>query len=145
MRLSTRRISRPTWRSTWRRLEAKEKEWKAAAAKLKGVKVVSHHADMEYFADFLGLEIVGTVEPKHGIPPSSSHTAALIEEMKAKGVKIIIREPQYSEKLANEIAAKTGAKVVKLAAMVGGVPEAKTWIEMIDYNIHAMLDAVGAN
>src|SRR5208337_1421742 len=90
------------------KLDAKEKEWKAAAEKLKGVKVIEHHEDMEYFADFLGLEIAGTVEPKHGIPPSSSHTAALIETMKAKGVKIIIREPQYSEKLANEIASKTG-------------------------------------
>jgi ABC-type Zn uptake system ZnuABC Zn-binding protein ZnuA len=124
------------------KLDAKEREWKAAAAKLKGVKFVSHHPDMAYFSDYLGLEEIGTVEPKPGIPPSSSHTAALIEEMKAKGVKIVIREPQYSEKLANEIAAKTGAKVVKLTVMVGGVPEAKTWIDMIDYNIKAMLDAI---
>jgi len=124
------------------KLDVKEKEWREAAAKLKGVKFVSHHPDMAYFADFLGLEEVGTVEPKPGIPPSSSHTAALIEEMKTQGVKVIVREPQYSEKLANEIASKTGAKVVKLTVMVGGVPEAKTWIDMIDYNIQAMLEAI---
>lgn len=110
--------------------------------KLKGVKFVSHHPDMAYFADFLGLEEVGTVEPKAGIPPSGSHTAALIEEMKTKGAKIIIREPQYSANLANEIASKTGAKVVKLAVMVGGVPEVKTWIDLIDYNIKALLEAI---
>jgi len=124
------------------KLDAKEKEWREAAAKLKGVKFVSHHPDMAYFADFLGLEEIGTVEPKAGIPPSGSHTAALIKEMKAQGAKIIVREPQYSDALAREIAAQTGAKVVKLAVMVGGVPEAKTWIDMIDYNIKAMLEAI---
>ena len=127
------------------KLSAKEKEWQEAAKRLKGTKIVSHHPDMAYFADFLGLVEVGTVEPKAGIPPSSSHTAALIELMKAQGCKVIIREPQYSDGLAKEIAAQTGAQVVKIAVMVNGVPEAKTWIEMIDYNIHAMLDAVQAN
>ena len=59
-----------------------------------------------------------------------------------QGVKLIVREPQYSEKLANEIAAKTGAKVVKRTVMVGGGQEAKTWIEMIDYNLKAVLEAI---
>lgn len=124
------------------RLDVKEQEWAAAGEKLKGVKCVSFHPDMIYLTDFLGMEQLGTIEPKPGIPPSAGHITDLIKEMKQAGVKIIIREPQYSDKLPNEIATKTGAKVVKIAVMVGGRPEAKTWIETVDANIHALLDAV---
>ncbi|MBI3830789.1 MAG: zinc ABC transporter substrate-binding protein [Planctomycetes bacterium] len=125
------------------KIAAKEKEWQAAAEKLKGIKCVSYHRDMIYLVEYLGMTTIGEIEPKPGVPPSSSHTAQLIEDMKAQGVKIVIREPQYSEKLPNDIAQKTGAKVAKVAVMVGGHPEAKTWIETVDANIQALLEAAG--
>lgn len=126
------------------KIAAKEKEWQLAAEKLKGIKCVSYHRDMIYLVEYLGMTTIGEIEPKPGVPPSSSHTAKLIEEMKAQGVKIVIREPQYSEKLPNDIAQKTGAKVAKVAVMVGGHPEAKTWIETVDANIKAIMEAAGA-
>ena len=121
----------------------KEKEWKKKGAKLKGVKYVTYHPDFIYFADYFGMEPVGTLEPKAGIPPSASHTAQIIKLLKElKGTKLILREPQYSDGLPNEIASQTGAKVVKVAIMVNGLPEAKTWIEMIDANLDAILKAI---
>ena len=54
----------------------------------------------------------------------------------------MVREPQFSEKVPRQIAAACGAKVVTLAIMVGGVPEAKTYIEMIDFNIGSLLKAM---
>ena len=121
----------------------KEKEWKKKGAKLKGVKYVTYHPDFIYFADYFGMEPVGTLEPKAGIPPSASHTAQIINLLKdVKGPKLILREPQYSDSLPNEIAAQSGAKVVKVAIMVNGLPEAKTWIEMIDANLNAILKAI---
>jgi len=124
------------------KLDAKEKEWKAAGAKLKGVKFVSFHNHWAYWARYFEMEYVGTLEPKPGIPPSGSHLAKLIQLMKAQGVKLVVREPQFSDKIPNEVAEKVGGKVVKLAIMVNGLPEAKTWIEMIDANLKAMLEAV---
>jgi zinc/manganese transport system substrate-binding protein len=124
------------------RLAVKEKEWAGAAAKLKGIKCVSYHPDSIYFTEFLGLELIGTIEPKPGIPPSAGHTAELINDMKQQGAKVILLEPQYSDKLPNEIASKAGAKVAKIAVMVGGRPEAKTWIDTVDANIAAVLTAV---
>ena len=125
------------------KLDKKEAEWRAAAAKLKGIRFVSFHPDMVYLADYLGMEQLGTIEPKPGISPSASHTADLINIMKAQKAQLVIREPQYPEGLANEIASQTGAKVVKLAIMVGGLPEATSWIAMIDANIKALLEATG--
>lgn len=127
------------------KLAAKEKEWKVAAEKLKGIKFVSYHAHWAYFARYFGMEHFGTLEPKPGIPPSGSHVAKLIEQMKNAGVKLVIREPQFSEKLPADVAEKTGGKVVKLAIMAGGLPEAKTWIELIDANVKALLQATGGH
>jgi zinc/manganese transport system substrate-binding protein len=126
-----------------KKIEAKEAEWKAKGAPLKGVKYVSFHPDFIYFADYFGMEELGTLEPKPGIPPSASHTDEIIKLLKAvQGPKVIVREPQYSDSLPNEIAAQTGAKVAKVASMVNGLPEAKTWIEMIDVNLNNILKAV---
>jgi len=59
--------------------------------------------------------------------------------MKTEGCKIVVREPQFSDRVPNQIAERAEAKVVKLAIMEGGVPEAKTYIDLIDYNLHALL------
>jgi len=125
------------------KLDAKESEWKAAAVKLNGVTFVSYHPHWIYWADYFGMKHIGTLEPKPGIPPSGSHLNELIALMKQQNCKLVIREPQYSEKVPNEVAVKTGGTVVKLAIMVGGTPEAKTWIEMIDSNLKKMIEAVG--
>ena len=40
-----------------------------------------------------GLDVIDTLEPKPGIPPSPTHLAELIPKMKAEGVRLIIAEP----------------------------------------------------
>ena len=61
--------------------------------------------------------------------------------MKAEHVPIVVREPQFPEKVPRIIAEQTGAKLVKLPIMPGGVPHTDTYIEMIDYNVRTMLAA----
>src|SRR6478735_6889134 len=76
-------------------LTAKEKQWAAAAAPLRGTRVVTYHKSWSYVARWLGLEEVGYIEPKPGIPPTASHTAQLIELMKKSGVKLVIADSFY--------------------------------------------------
>src|SRR2546421_484939 len=65
-----------------KRLSEAERRWLGTMAPYKGVKVVTYHRSWPNFADRFGLEIIGYVEPKPGIPPSPSHTIDLIQEMK---------------------------------------------------------------
>jgi hypothetical protein len=39
------------------------------------------------------------------------------------------------------VAQQTGARLVELPLMVNGVPEAKTYADLIDYDLHALLNA----
>ena len=67
-----------------KRLAAAEKRWDATMAPYKGTKLVTYHRSWPNFMERFGLEVMGYVEPKPGIPPSPSHTLELIDEMKRR-------------------------------------------------------------
>ena len=116
--------------------------WQREAAPLRGVKLVSYHPDMLYFAQRFGMEPVGTIEIRPGVDPTPGHIVELEERMRREGVKLVVRELHYPANLAQTVAQRTGAKVVELPVMVGGVPEARDYVSFIDYNIRTMLKAV---
>src|ERR1041385_6394286 len=89
---------------------------------LKGTKFISYHEEWPDLDARFGLVAFGTVELKPGIDPTPRHTEQLIKDMKAEHVPIIIREPQFPEKVPALIAQQTGAKLLKLPIMPGGVP-----------------------
>lgn len=116
--------------------------WEKEAAPLKGKKLVSYHPDMIYFADRFGMDAVGTIELRAGVDPTPSHVADLEDMMRRDKVDIVVRELHYPAGLAESVAQATGAKLVELPAMTGGVPEATDYISFIDYNVRTMLQAV---
>src|SRR6266404_2349753 len=123
------------------KLNAKIAEWKEMAKPLKGLKFISYHEEWEYFAERFGMKVFATIELKPGIDPTAKHIEQVIAGMKAEHVPIVVREPQFPEKVPKLIAEQTGAKLVKLPIMPGGVPNTPTYIEMIDYNVRTMVKA----
>ncbi|MEO8677598.1 MAG: metal ABC transporter substrate-binding protein [Vicinamibacterales bacterium] len=121
-----------------RRLGEAQKRWTAAMAPYKGTKVVTYHRSWPNFTDRFGLDVIGYVEPKPGIPPSPSHTIELMAEMKRQGVKIILVEPYFDLKTPEAVAREVGGKVVVMAPSTGGVKEATDYIKLFDYNINLL-------
>ena len=76
----------------------------------KGTKIVTYHRSWPNFAERFGLDVIGYVEPKPGIPPSPGHTLELMQEMKRQNVKIIAVEPYFDLKTPNAIARDTGRR-----------------------------------
>jgi len=124
------------------KLDAKIAEWKEILKPLKGVKFVSYHEHWPYFAQRFGLTYFGTIELKPGIDPTPRHIEQMIASMKAEHVPIVVREPQFPEKVPSLIAKQTGATLIKLPIMPGGVPHSDTYIEMMDYIVHSFAGAV---
>ncbi|MEO7271291.1 MAG: metal ABC transporter substrate-binding protein [Vicinamibacterales bacterium] len=121
-----------------RRLGDAQKRWDAAMAPYKGTKIVTYHRSWPNFMERFGLDVIGYVEPKPGIPPSPSHTLDLIGEMKAKGVKLIVVEPYFDLKTPQAIANQVGGKVLILAPSVGGTKEATDYIQLFDYDVNLL-------
>jgi zinc/manganese transport system substrate-binding protein len=116
--------------------------WEKEATPLRGVKLVSYHPDLIYFAERFGMEPVGTIELRPGVDPTPGHIVDLEQRMREEKVPIVVRELHYPATLAETIAQATGAKVVELPVMAGGLPETKTYIDFINYNVRTMLNAV---
>ena len=123
-------------------LDAKIIGWQSALAPFKGTKFVSYHEHWPYFAARFGLVYYGTIELKPGIDPTPHHIEDLINSMKAEHVPIVVREPQFPEKVPALIAEKAGAKLVKLPIMPGGVPDTETYIAEMDYIVNSFVTAL---
>jgi zinc/manganese transport system substrate-binding protein len=125
-----------------RRLADAEKRWQAAMAPYKGTKVVTYHRSWPNFTEAFGLNVIGYVEPKPGIPPSPSHTLELIQEMKRQQVKVIMIEPYFDRKTPDSIARETGAQVIVLSPSVGGEKEVTDYFKLFDYNVNLVVNAI---
>ena len=127
-----------------KRLADAEKKWDATMAPYKGTKIVTYHRSWPNFVDRFGLDTIGYVEPKPGIPPSPSHTLELIDEMKRQSVKVILVEPYFDLKTPQAIANQVGGKVLVLAPSVGGTKEATDYIALFDYNVNTLASTLKA-
>ena len=124
------------------KLDAKIAGWQGELAPFKGAKFVSYHEHWPYFAERFGLVNFGTIELKPGVDPTPHHITELISTMKAEHVALVVREPQFPEKVPALIAKETGAKLVKLPIMPGGVADTDTYIAEMDYIVHTIADAM---
>ena len=124
------------------RIDAGEQRWLAAMAPYKGIKVVSYHRSYTNFADRFGLDIIGYVEPKPGIPPSPQHTLDLVGEMRRQNVKLVLVEPYFDLKTPNAIGRQTGAQVLVLPPSVGGVKEIGDYVALFDHDINLLVNAI---
>jgi ABC-type Zn uptake system ZnuABC Zn-binding protein ZnuA len=124
------------------RLDAAERSWQADLAKIKGKPVVAWHTSWRYFAEYTGMDIVGFMEPKPGVPPSPAHLAGLIQTMKRTGANVIVMEPFYDRRTANLVASKTGAKVLVLPPSVGGAKGLDDYIRLMTHDIRQLAAAL---
>jgi len=123
-------------------LDAKIAGWKNELRPFKGLKFVSYHEHWPYFAERFGLVYYGTIELKPGIDPTARHIEEMVASMKADHVPLVVREPQFPEKVPKRIAEQTGATMITLPIMPGGVPHTETYIKMMDYIVQTMVTAM---
>jgi ABC-type Zn uptake system ZnuABC Zn-binding protein ZnuA len=122
-------------------LDRKIAEWEALAAPLRGVKAVSYHRDLTYLAARYGIELVGTIELKPGVPATPGHLEELLDTMQREEVKLVIREVSYDPGLAEGLAERAGARVATISVMAGGLGE-DGYVDSMQANLEALVEAV---
>ena len=123
------------------RINDANKRWMAQMAPSRGAKIVDYHPSLPNFAKHFDLDIIGTVEPKPGIPPTPAHTLEVINTMKRDNVKMIMVEPYFDLRTPNSIAAATGGAVLVMLPSVGGVKEVTNYFELFDYDVNLLTSA----
>jgi ABC-type Zn uptake system ZnuABC Zn-binding protein ZnuA len=123
------------------RLNGKLAEWETKLAPLKVTPIVAYHNSWPYFARRFRLDVVAFIEAKPGVPPSPSHLAGIVRTMRARGVRIVVREPHEPQRDVAFVAAKANARVVTLATAVGALPGSDDYIALFDVNVAALTAA----
>lgn len=123
------------------RWQAATKRWEAKAAPLKGKKIVVHHISWVYLNKWLGLEQIGALEPKPGVPPTSGHLSSLISTTKSQGTYAIISAAYQDQKPAQWLSQRTEAPVVVLPYTVGGDAQSKDLFGLFDSTIDKLSSA----
>lgn len=116
--------------------------WEAQAAPLKGIPIVVHHKSWTYLSAWLGLDEVGALEPKPGVPPSTGDLAALLQRLKDRPAKMVIRETFQDNRPDTWLSGRAGIPAVALASTVGGTPGAKDLFGLYEDTIQRLLAAV---
>jgi ABC-type Zn uptake system ZnuABC Zn-binding protein ZnuA len=123
-------------------LRARIETWKKEAEPLKGIEIITYHESWPYFCRAFGIKAAAFVEPKPGIEPTAGHTAELISLIKSRAIKIIVKEPFYSDRAPRAISAATGAKVIVLPPSVGGAEGADNYFSLFDILLSRLLSAL---
>jgi zinc/manganese transport system substrate-binding protein len=116
--------------------------WEKEAAPLKGVPIVVHHKAFSYFINWTGMREVASLEPKPGIPPTPSHLAELLDQIKSQPAKVIIYSSYNSPQAAQFLSERTKIPMVMLPFTVGGTEKAKDLFGFFDDLIGRLLGAV---
>lgn len=114
------------------------RKWETLAAPLKGSAIIVHHRDWVYLADWLGIKIIGAIEPKPGLPTRAGHLVKLKQRAAAEKADFIVRTAYQSPRAAKRLAELTGLPVIELPYTVGGNKQAKDLFGLFDSTI-AML------
>src|SRR5437899_3832280 len=124
------------------RWQAAIARWEQQAAPLKGVPVVVYHKDFSYFINWTGMREAGSLEPKPGIPPTPSHLAELIDQMKRAPAKVIVYSPYNSPQAAEFLSSRANIPAVMVPFTVGGTDKAKDLFGLFDDTIARLLVTV---
>ena len=105
---------------------------------------IAHHPAWPYFARRFGFQIVGTIQPQSGSEPSALQLHGLIAKIKKERIKVVVSEIQLSQKIPELLAKETGARVVVLTTLPGGLPHTETYLDMLRYNVLQLANALDA-
>jgi zinc/manganese transport system substrate-binding protein len=105
---------------------------------------IAHHPAWPYFARRFGFQIVGTIQPQSGSEPSALQLHVLIAKMKKDQIKVVVSEIQLNQKIPELLSRETGARLVVLTTLPGGLPHTETYLDMLRYNVLQLANALEA-
>ena len=114
--------------------------WEKNAARAKALgsrRMFTYHRSWPYFADAFGFEVVDTVEPVPGIPPTARHLADLVEQAKARQVKLLLQESYFASDAGRFLERQAGVRPVVQATSCAE-PRAGSYLAHFDEILAAL-------
>jgi zinc/manganese transport system substrate-binding protein len=117
---------------------------KAKLRPFQGTAVLQYHVSWDYFCLTFGLHIIGSLEPKPGIPPTPSHLEEIVKQAKAANARLLLVEPYYPARPVSFVERETGVKALRLPLYLGGKDGVATYLDNLRYIVNSVVDALRA-
>lgn len=125
-----------------KRWDAAIQTWEAKAKTLKDMPIVVQHKTWVYLIDWLGLDEITTLEPRPGIPPTTSHLQKVLLTIENEPPSAIINAAYENSKPSKWLSDKSGVPELTLPFTVGGSKGAKDLFSLFEEEVNALLGAV---
>jgi zinc/manganese transport system substrate-binding protein len=113
--------------------------WEKEAAPLKGMAIVVYHKNMTYLEQWLGMREVGELEPKPGLPPTTSHLSELLASLQKNPAKAVVRAAYNEPRAVEWLSENAKIPAVMLPFTVGGTDKAKDLFGLFDDTVARLL------
>jgi ABC-type Zn uptake system ZnuABC Zn-binding protein ZnuA len=117
-------------------------ELKELLAPFAGTGVIEYHRSWDYFCGYFGLELVATLEPKPGIPPSGKHLSEVVRIARGRNAQLMLVEPYYPDKPVRRITKETGIEAVRIPIYLGSKKELESYLDLLRYNVEEIVKAL---
>jgi zinc/manganese transport system substrate-binding protein len=124
------------------RWQAAIRRWEAQAAPLHGLPVVIQHRGWVYMDRWLGLQVVATLEPKPGIPPSTHDLVRVLDQLRQSPARAVLRAAYQDPRPAQWLADRAKIPEVVLPFTVGGDERSADLFGLFDDTIDRLLAVV---
>lgn len=121
--------------------EIKLTQWAIVAKPLQGVRVWAQHDGFLYMNAWLGLNQIGTLEPRPGVEPSIAYLTEVLQRQKADPGRMIIVASYQSDSPAKWLSEKAAIPAVALPFTVGGNSKSDTLTQLYEETINLLLKA----
>ncbi len=116
--------------------------WEREGAGLKGKRAISLHKSWTYLYRWLGIQEVAVLEPRPGVPPTSSHLAQILTQQKQSPAQMIVLAAYQDPPAAQWLHEQSGLPVIKLPYTVGGNENAVDLFALFDDTLARLKGAI---
>ncbi|MCE9598203.1 MAG: metal ABC transporter substrate-binding protein [Spirochaetia bacterium] len=112
----------------------------------RGLKVAVYHREFVYYNNRFGIQEIGSIEEKPGVPPGAAYLESITRKLKKEDVKIILLAPWNERKAASRVAVELGALIVQMPVSVGseaGIDSYERLIETMGKRLRDAADQTG--
>jgi zinc/manganese transport system substrate-binding protein len=117
-------------------------DWEKRASPLAGKSVVVHHGNWRYLFEWLKVDVTGDIEPKPGLPPSTTHLAQLLAQAAQQKPAMIVVARYQNPQGAQWLGERAAVPVVILPFTVGGSDSATDLFTLYDSTVNQLVAAL---
>lgn len=119
--------------------------WIHAMEAVRGTNWFGDHRQWAYLADCYGFQMVGHLEPKAGVPPTSSHIQSLVARARSESISGVITAPWFDQRSVQTLSRAATLPVATVAHQVGATPSTETYTAFCAQPVGVMAGMMSAS